>query len=245
MSDSYLVFYDYKKNGTGLANFTSDASLQEFLTALGKRDATIKRGDKIVGGKLAKNWWFTNELGSHIKGSVERRATKDRPIKHSCRRVDLVNTSRYSDAELLPLIELARGAKEHGHVALSVKNSRYSFRGRAYPHMPTMSNRYWTGDGDAIGGRRFLVVAAIGAPERFPIFQHRYPGMRRAPQYDVMTWQEGFVMLVAHELTHCQQFALGLPRSEIEAEKAAVRALEAYRASLRDTEIGTAAVGQP
>lgn len=232
MSEYQVWWTDKRGAGCGRAfdcGVDGEGRLQDFLSRL-QFDARVDRHDgQTVGHKQDGNWWYVNFLGQRVTGGTsasQPRASRQpaRPIKTARNKVDVVNTSRYPDDEVRALVELARGSKEHGHVALSVKNSKYAYRGRAYGHMPSISNR-------RSGSRRFLVVVAIGAPEMFPR-AGKYPGIKSAPVYDMRTWQEALVAVAAHELMHCQQYTLGLPRSEIEAEKAAVRGIEAHRCQL-------------
>ncbi len=145
--------------------------------------------------------------------------------------VDIVNTSRYPLDEIKALVKIARGEKQHGHVAMNVKNCSNVFAGRAYSSVPSISTRSRYHHRGSAHSRRYLVVVRIGAPERFP-YTHQYPGMSTASRYELHTWQEAFVALASHELMHCVQFRTNSPCSEIEAERAAVWALERYRATL-------------
>ena len=141
-------------------------------------------------------------------------------------RIDLKNTSRFSRERVAELVEIARGHLVTGEVALNVKNSGYAFRGRAYSRVPRISNRYVPGARKV----RRLVVAAIGADSKFPLWT-QYPGLKTAPRYRMRTAEEALVALLAHELTHCQQFETGAKRSEIQAELVAVAAIRRYRES--------------
>lgn len=145
--------------------------------------------------------------------------------------VDIVNTSRYPLDEIRELVKIARGEKRHGHVALNVKNCSGNFSGTAYPRMPSISARSRYHHRSGAKSLRYLVVARIGRPENFPS-TYQYPGLSTAPTYELRSWQEAFVTLVSHELMHCVQFATDSPRSEIEAERAAVWALDRYRKTL-------------
>lgn len=134
-------------------------------------------------------------------------------------RVRIVNTSRYSTAVVQALVTFARGTKRCGDVAVNVKNTRCAYAGRCYARVPSISPR----QGDR------LVIIRIGAPERFP--RHvKYPGLVTAPEYEFRDWQEAMVGVAAHELAHAMQFETRSPRSEIEAEHAAMRAVERFRA---------------
>lgn len=231
----YSVSYVNRRGTHWTMYFGDSAALEEFVRHL-PHDAVIHEeddGDRRVVGRVETKlmeWQYERPDGKRVIGEVTRKPRRTRVVKLGRpNRIDVVNTSRYGDGEVAALVELARGRKHHGHVALNVKNSKYACRGRAYERVPSESMRRVGSAG------RFLVVAAIGAPELFP-FDHRYPGLSTAPEYRLESWQEGLVTLVAHELQHCQQYALGLPRSEIDAERAAVRALAAYRARVTYTD---------
>jgi hypothetical protein len=58
---------------------------------------------------------------------------------------------------------------------------------------------------------------------------YRYPGRRTAPWITVGDWRERLMALAAHEACHVRQFTLGLRRSEVEAERWALRILSAWR----------------
>lgn len=152
--------------------------------------------------------------------------------------IDIVNTSRYPLDELRELIQIARGEKQHGHVAMNVKNSESMSAGRAYSYMPSVSKRSRYHHRGAAKSRRYLVVARIGGPEHFPL-TYQYRGLSTATRYELRTWQEAFVALVSHELMHCVQFRTNSPGSEIEAERAAVWALERYRKTAGKMEFTT------
>jgi hypothetical protein len=134
-------------------------------------------------------------------------------------RVRVINTSRYPAAVVRKLVAFARGEKRCGDVAVNVKNSRYAFAGRCYARVPALSRR----KGDR------LAVVRLGAPDRFPC-SARYAKFATAPEYEFRDWQEALVGVAAHELAHAMQFETGSPRSEIEAEHAALRAVERFRA---------------
>lgn len=138
-------------------------------------------------------------------------------------RVDVTNTSRYPDAVVREIVRFATDGRETGKVGLNFKGSGKSFGGTAYPYVPYMST--WAGS-----KKDYLVVARLGPPQRFPIKNHSYRGLKTAPVYDINDWMECAVVLVAHELAHCEQFKMKRRLSEIEAERSAVRTLEKFRA---------------
>src|SRR5436190_23925828 len=80
-------------------------------------------------------------------------------------------------------------------------------------------------------GVRFLVRLRIPATLRnrgYPM-THRYPGRKTAPWITVRSWRERFVALAAHEACHVRQFRENLRRSEVEAERWALEALDRWR----------------
>lgn len=59
-------------------------------------------------------------------------------------------------------------------------------------------------------------------------FRHPYGG-KSSPLIVKQDWREGVIAIAAHEFHHIWQFQNKMPRSEVEAEKAALKTLEAYR----------------
>ena len=53
--------------------------------------------------------------------------------------------------------------------------------------------------------------------------------MKTAPAIEVRNWPEEFVHLVAHEAAHVDQFRRGLAKSEVAAERWALKVLDQYR----------------
>jgi len=137
-------------------------------------------------------------------------------------RVDVKSTHRFPISLVRELVEFARDGREHGHVALNVKNSRHAYRGRAYSRIPSISSRRG-------GHARYLVVSAVGADDQFPVRNMSYRGLKTAPKYDLVDAVEAIVKLTAHELTHCQQFKQRTPLSEIHADTSALRTLARFR----------------
>jgi hypothetical protein len=141
--------------------------------------------------------------------------------------VGITNTNRrFSNDLVRRLVAFARDGREHGEVALTVKNSGRSFRGTAYPRTPSVSP--WHGKAN------YLVVVCIGDDSRFPMRDHSYPGLKSAPVYDILDAVEALVLVLAHELQHCEQFKYGRRLSEIEAERSALRTLERFRRERAD-----------
>ncbi|MDQ3573604.1 MAG: hypothetical protein M3404_01580 [Actinomycetota bacterium] len=63
------------------------------------------------------------------------------------------------------------------------------------------------------------------------ILKYRRGGteMKTAPAIEVHNWPEEFVHLVAHEAAHVDQFRGGLAKSEVAAERWALKVLDRYR----------------
>lgn len=57
-------------------------------------------------------------------------------------------------------------------------------------------------------------------------------GGKGSPLIEMRDWREGLVGLAAHEFCHIHQFQNNLPRSEVHAERAALKRLMAYRESI-------------
>lgn len=74
----------------------------------------------------------------------------------------LRNTSRYPDAEVRRLVDLATKGVNMSGVAVHVKNSRYAYAGRAYQGVPSCS------PASRSARVMYLVTVRIGAPGRFP-----------------------------------------------------------------------------
>jgi hypothetical protein len=58
-------------------------------------------------------------------------------------------------------------------------------------------------------------------------------GGKRAPLIEVHDWREALVVVASHEARHVHQFRHGKPRSEVDAERFAAKALERYRLARR------------
>lgn len=84
-------------------------------------------------------------------------------------------------------------------------------------------------------GTRYLVTMRLprrleGLPYPQQL-QYRRAGvaMATAPIVQVRSWLEELVHLAAHEARHVAQFRMGLPKSEVDAERWAAGAVEQYR----------------
>ena len=65
--------------------------------------------------------------------------------------------------------------------------------------------------------------------ERRVVSQHGYGG-KRSPVLTFESWREALVAVAAHEGRHIWQYQTDAPRSEVDAEQAAGRRLDAFRA---------------
>lgn len=98
-----------------------------------------------------------------------------------------------------------------------------TFVGRAYPQLPSRPRTH--------AGTRFLVRLMLPSVLRnrgYPV-TYRYRGLSTAPWITVSDWRERLVALAAHEAFHIHQFREGLRRSEVQAERWAVRILTSWR----------------
>jgi hypothetical protein len=139
------------------------------------------------------------------------------------------NTSRYPDAEVMELVELATADIDMRGVCVNVKNGELA--GGAYNGVPEMSN--------APRAASYLITLRVGkGNERWPLGPVNYhfkspdeTGPRnRFPFFVCEDWREWLVKLAAHEAKHIEQFRAGAKCSEINCEKFAVEVLERYRA---------------
>lgn len=117
---------------------------------------------------------------------------------------------------------------EHGDVEVEVvraRESRLSFTGLAFWELPPAARRR------GAPGIRYLVRLRLPGTLRNRAYPKtfRYRGRKTAPWITVVDWRERLLALAAHEACHIRQFRGGLRRSEIEAERWAQAALEAWR----------------
>jgi hypothetical protein len=147
-------------------------------------------------------------------------------------RLWLRNTSRYSNAELWPLISAAFKSTKRNLLAgesmpriiVDVTNCHSAFRGRAgwIEWHPNRRAKAW---------HRILV--RMGPPERFetPI-DWTYGKFKDMPEFRVINHREAIVAITAHEMEH----AVGAPgnkQGEVRCEMNAWDAVDYYR-SRRD-----------
>lgn len=147
-------------------------------------------------------------------------------------------------------------------LVVNVKNSRFSYRGRAYDGIPTISPFY--------GKAKRLVVLAVGDNSKFPqtneveriswvkvksgetyessqvrsvgrgnenwlekrIVTKQSYGGKNAPVYTMNNWKEALVAIAGHELAHIYQYVNNLGTGEHFTETKANEILNAYRKSL-------------
>jgi hypothetical protein len=128
--------------------------------------------------------------------------------------------------ELRRLIGEGFDGVDHGGVEVRVdraRGARESFTGRAHGRRPPrLASRADTA---------FLVQLRIPATLRNRAYPktYRYPRRATAPSITVRDWRERLLALAAHEAWHVHQFRHGLPRSEVAAERWALRTLEDWR----------------
>ncbi len=123
----------------------------------------------------------------------------------------LRNTSIYPTPALLVLshfvMDHTKAGKYVGSIKISNLNSTKGFRGRCCNDKITIR---------------------LAAPDAFaaPITQHY---RKKAPKYVVEGWMEVFVSLLAHEISHARDFAMGRGVDEVSCEFQAYRTLLAFR----------------
>lgn len=180
-------------------------------------------------------------------------------------------TSKHPKEEVERLVRFAAEPYDLRRVCVNVKNSQFTFRGRAYSQVPRQYS-------NAPRTAKHLVVICVGAAEKFkrekPIDNIRwtfrwvrvkegesynpsdvrgcmkmvngvqehwlerevkteapYSG-KKSPVIEYHTWQEAMVAVAAHEFHHIHQFQNKLRCAERYCERAALEALERYRATL-------------
>ncbi len=129
------------------------------------------------------------------------------------------------EGELRLLIQEAFVGIDASGVELRVelaRNHRESFTGRAYPEPPRRPK--------PVPGTRFLVRLRLPGALRNRGYPraYRYTGLVTAPWITVRDWRERLVALAAHEAFHVHQFREGLRRSEVAAERWALRKLSEW-----------------
>jgi len=79
------------------------------------------------------------------------------------------------------------------------------------------------------GYYRILIRIGKNFPVEHAGYRWKY---KTAPEYTMDTWQESLVVVAAHEAYHIIQFHKKDKRSEIKAEKFAVKVVERYRSQM-------------
>lgn len=122
-------------------------------------------------------------------------------------------------------LELLTGRGRHGPAERVV--SPAGFTGRAYSGIPRIAN--------VSPGARYLVTLHMPDDPKhtgpYPAVR-KYPGLKTAPPISVDCWREELFAVAAHEAHHIWQFVTKSRVSEVEAEKAAIAALDAWRRPL-------------
>ncbi|HWH31914.1 MAG TPA: hypothetical protein VNU01_04525 [Egibacteraceae bacterium] len=120
--------------------------------------------------------------------------------------------------------DLERVATRERHGPVERVVSPAGFSGRAYSGVPRIAN--------VAPGTAYLVTLHMPSDTAhagpYPALR-KYPGLKTAPPIPVGCWREELFAVAAHEAFHIQQFATGARVSEIDAEKAALAALAAWR----------------
>lgn len=125
------------------------------------------------------------------------------------------------------LVRYAHGNLHTGPVLVHLEGTPRPYQGRAlrgmYPRdLQLYPRTVW-------GVRRYTIRVRIGADSIFPVRGCKYPGLKTAPVYDLLDWEEALVLVAAHEFMHCQQFRQGMPLSEVQAETTGLSRLAAFR----------------
>ncbi len=129
--------------------------------------------------------------------------------------------------EIRKLVTEGFDGVDRAGVEVQVRRARRpgeSFTGRAYFTLPSRPRPH--------PETTFLVRLSLPATLRNRAYPktYRYWNRKTAPWITVRDWRERLVALVAHEACHVRQFREGLRRSEVEAERWAAGALDAWRA---------------
>ena len=101
-----------------------------------------------------------------------------------------------------------------------------------YPYTGRVRDRYRRG---TVSGPRFLVSLQMPAdPQAAGPYPRtaRDPRRADAPTLRIHDWTEDLVRLAAHEACHVHQHRIGVPRSELDAERWAAARLDAHRRGL-------------
>ena len=132
------------------------------------------------------------------------------------------------EEELRLLLQEAFAGIDTSGVELRIelaRNSRESFTGRADPEPPRRPK--------PLPGTLFLVRLRLPGVLRNRGYPraYRYTGLVTAPWITVRDWRERLLALAAHEAFHVHQFREGLRRSEVAAERWALKKLADWAAA--------------
>lgn len=114
-----------------------------------------------------------------------------------------------------------------GAPVVPVDRTRHWVTGRAYDGVPVPRA--------VPRGTRYVVTAKVPqvVPDGLLPAERTYHRAKRAGAATVATPADDLVLVLAHELRHVQQFRHGLPRSEVDAERAGQAALRDWVAAGR------------
>jgi hypothetical protein len=137
---------------------------------------------------------------------------------------------RGDHGELQALVREAFEGVDPGGVEIHIEPARHSgesFTGLAYFSLPSRPRLE--------PGTEYLVRLRVPRSLRNRAYPktYRYPRLKTAPWITVQDWRERLVALAAHEACHVRQFREGIRRSEVQAERWALRQLHEWRASIR------------
>jgi len=154
-------------------------------------------------------------------------------------------TINYPKDEVERLIDFATEGIETHDVYFAVKNTKRTYRGRAYAFVPSIS------PASKIDGVRYLITLALGKESNFPCSSEHYTwkwdsekreyfkvmkghgyGGKKSPIIVTNDWKETLVALAAHEARHIYQYRHRAPRCEVDCENWALSVLENYRRSI-------------
>lgn len=139
--------------------------------------------------------------------------------------VPVQNNSRLQMSELRPLLEFAIG-----EVGQAAQNTRVTIVDHDMKWSAGLAEMYGEGE-DALFPSHVLICLGTMLPERFPHVEQYLP---ETPAIEVRSWEEEFLLVVAHELKHVDQFwsdfdcadAHGM---EVDAEGFAIQTLVRWR----------------
>lgn len=139
--------------------------------------------------------------------------------------IDVATAVRADHGEVRGLVaEAFHGiGKEGVEVHVLATRSPDRFSGKAWP-APPRGRKVRQGTLYLVE----LVMPARPSSDGYP-FEWRYPKLKTAPTIVVDDWRERLFSLAAHEAYHVKQFRRGMRRSEVTAERWALKSLERMR----------------